>query len=67
MPASRSLARYLGLGTAALIIGAVAAPAARADWHGGWHGRGWGWHGGGGWGWLAWFGCASGGLLSCWW
>jgi hypothetical protein len=42
------VAKLLGLGIATAAIVFAAAPAARADWHGGrggWHGGGW--HGGG--------------------
>jgi len=50
----RSLFRLSGAtALAAVCLLILAAPPARADWHGGWHG-GAGWHGGGwrgGWGW----------------
>jgi hypothetical protein len=63
MRAAPSLVRRFSLAFAVASIGMITGPAARADWHGGWHGGGWhgasGWHGGG-WGW-------HGGSWSCCW
>lgn len=63
--ASLRLAAFAAVLTAGLLT--ISTPAARADWHGGWHGGGWhggGWHGGG-WGWHGghWGCCWRGGVF----